>query len=312
MMSNYIIETNNLTKKFGKFTAVNNLELKVTKGKIHGFVGPNGAGKTTTIKMLIGAIKPSTGNGIVLDKNIGSIDARRLIGYAPEKSHFYPNMTAIEYLVYMGKLSGLSERKAFQKSVELLKLFELVDAMYRKPVDFSSGMKKKVVVAQALLNDPEILILDEPTANLDPTSRLFILDIIKKLVHERNLTVFISSHILTELELLVDEVTLINKGNIVLSGDITTIKDKFKQNRIHIHTDNNDILIDALNQMSFVERVIKQEENVVVFANDNQKLSSFIGPILAHFNLELYKYSDEKITLDNIYKNIFELGEQEL
>jgi len=154
-----------------------------------------------------------------------------LIGYAPAESLFYQNMTTIEYLVYIGQIKGLSRAKAINRGFDLIDYFDLNESMYRKPIDFSSGMKKKVIVAQALISNPKILILDEPTANLDPTARIQIVNILKKLIEENDLSVFISSHILSELESLVDEVTLIRNGKIVLSDNLNqNSKDKIYHN----------------------------------------------------------------------------------
>ena len=245
-MSEYIIETNNLTKKFGDFVAVNDLSLKITRNKIHGFIGPNGAGKTTTIRMLTGAIHPTSGEGRIDDYPIGSKNGRSYIGYAPADSLFYQNMTMIEYLVYVGQIKGLKKRKAIDKAFELIDYFDLSDSIYRKPVNFSTGMKKKVMVAQALINDPKVLILDEPTANLDPSARMSILNILRKLVEQNDLSIFISSHVLSELEALVDEVTLIRQGQIVLSGRLNDLKHIFNKGQYIIETSNNELFKELL------------------------------------------------------------------
>ena len=211
----YIIRTEGLTKRFGSFRAVDGISLAVRKGTIHGFIGPNGAGKTTTMKMLIGALKPTSGGGTIKGKSIGSLDSRRAFGFSPEHPHFYDDMTAHDYLTYMGRISGLSKGKAEARAAELLAWLDLKDFSHKKVGGFSAGMRQKLSLAQAMIHEPEILILDEPTANLDPAGRLSIIQKLKQLCKEREMTVFISSHILSELEKLVDEFTIINHGRLV-------------------------------------------------------------------------------------------------
>ncbi len=313
-MGNYIIETNNLMKKFGKFTAVKNLNLKITRNKIHGFIGPNGAGKTTTIRMLTGAIHPSGGEGKIDKYPIGSRNGRSLIGYAPAESLFYQNMTTIDYLIYMGQLKGLSKKSSIDKAFQLIDYFGLGDSTYRNPYYFSSGMKKKVMVAQALINDPQILILDEPTANLDPTARISIIEILKQLIRERNLSIFISSHILSELESLVDEVTLIRSGEIVLSGSLDEIKYLFNEGQYVIKTTDNEALKRALDMHcnSYVTYAEDSEEGVIIIKVDKEnryRLEGVIPALLAYYELSLLKFVEKEITLDDIYKKTYNTKE---
>ncbi len=310
-MNNYIIETNNLTKKFGNFVAVKDLNLKISRNKIHGFIGPNGAGKTTTIKMLTGAIHPSNGIGTIDNFKIGSKKGRSSIGYAPAESLFYQNMTTIDYLVYIGQIKGLSQKEAVEKAFSLIEYFELDDNAYRKPFNFSSGMKKKVIVAQALINDPKVLILDEPTANLDPTARINIIEILKKLISERDLSIFISSHILSELESLVDEVTLVRSGEIVLNGSLHKVKNIFNKGQYQIDTSNNNFLKKYLekNCNEFITSIEENNKGLIIVNVENEnryKLESVISPILSHFKIRLLKFVEEETSLDEIYKKIYD------
>lgn len=309
-MSQYIIETKELRKQFDDFIAVNNLDIKITKNKIHGFIGPNGAGKTTTIKMLTGAIYPTGGTAKIGNYKIGSKKGRSLIGYAPAESLFYENMTTIEYLVFIGQIKGLSKRKAIDKAYDLIDYFGLSEAVDRKPINFSSGMKKKVTVAQALINDPKILILDEPTANLDPTARIQIIEILRKLVKERNISIFISSHILSELETLVDEVTLIRSGEIVLCGDINEVKNKFNKGLYVVNSSDNELLKSFLIErcdpiISHIDYNDKGHLEIKVEDENKDKLETLIGPIVSHHKLKLHKFIQEEASLDEIYKTIY-------
>lgn len=225
-MNELMIETKGLTKAFGSFTAVDNVDIKVEKGTIHGFIGPNGAGKTTTIKMLVGSIRPTKGTGFIKGHRIGSFEARKLIGYTPEQPKFYGNMSAFDYVVYMGRISGMGKKDAESRASELLSWLELGGFVHKKVGGFSAGMKQRLGLVQALIHNPELLILDEPTANLDPSGRLSIINKLKSLSKEKGITVFVSSHILSELEKMVDFVTLLDKGRVVIEGDVKSLKRK--------------------------------------------------------------------------------------
>ena len=225
-MSELMIETKGLTKAFGSFIAVNSIDIKVKKGTIHGFIGPNGAGKTTTIKMLIGSIRPTEGTGFIKGHKIGSFEARKLIGYSPEQPKFYDNMTAFDYVVYVGRISGMDKKDAESRALELLEWLELGEFVHKKVGGFSAGMRQRLGLVQALVHNPELLILDEPTANLDPGGRLSIINKLESLSKEKNITVFVSSHILSELEKMVDFVTVLDKGRVVIEGDVESLKRK--------------------------------------------------------------------------------------
>ncbi|MDF2699024.1 MAG: transporter [Haloplasmataceae bacterium] len=309
-MSQYIIETENLTKNFGRFKAVDHINLKISRNKIQGFIGPNGAGKTTTIKMLTGAIHPTQGHGHINGYKMGSKNGKALIGYAPAESLFYSDMTTIEYLVYIGKIKGLKQSDAVNKACELIQYFGLEEATHRKPIHFSSGMKKKIIVSQALINDPKVLILDEPTANLDPTARIQILDILQKLMIERDISIFISSHILSELESLVNEVTLFNKGKIVLSGSLNEVKQKYSKGIYKVRTSDNNLFVDKL--MEHCKVLIKKitidpsgDLLITIIPKGKEKFELIIGPIISHYKISLIKFIQEDVSLDEIYKDIY-------
>ena len=187
----YAIETQGLTKMFCNFTDVDDISITVKEWTINGFIGPNGAGKTTTMKLLIGALHPTSGSGSVKGHPIGSMEAKKLLGFSPEHPKFYGDMKAQKYLVYMGMVCGMPRAAADQRTSELLKWLG-IDAFADKNIHgFSAGMCQKLSLAQSLIHEPEILILDEPTANLDPAGRLSIIENLKEICHESNVTVFI-------------------------------------------------------------------------------------------------------------------------
>ena len=226
------IETKQLTKTYksrvaGKINVVDHLDLHVEEGEIFGFLGPNGAGKTTTIKMLLGIIYPSTGEGYVLGKEIGDQDVHRMIAYLPERPYYYEHMTGMELLKFYGQLFGITDKAKFEALLEKVNLHR---DMSKTISQYSKGMQQRVGLAQSLLNDPKLLFLDEPTGGLDPIAHREIRDIILSF-REEGRTVFISSHELSEVELICDRVAIINRGVIERQGKLTEL---LKGGRIEI------------------------------------------------------------------------------
>jgi ABC-2 type transport system ATP-binding protein len=218
------IETKKLTKSYksrslGKINVVDNLDLTVEEGEIFGFLGPNGAGKTTTIKMLLGIIYPSAGEGFVLGREIGDMDVHKVISYLPERPYYYEHMTGLELLKFYGSLFGINDQEKFQM---LLTKVNLHRDMSKPISQYSKGMQQRIGLAQSLLNDPKLLFLDEPTGGLDPIAHREIRDLILSFRDEGR-TVFISSHELSEVELICDRVAIINKGIIERQGKLTDL-----------------------------------------------------------------------------------------
>ncbi|MGV3616355.1 MAG: ATP-binding cassette domain-containing protein [Fimbriimonas sp.] len=218
------IETKKLTKsyksrQYGRINVVDNLDLHVEEGEIFGFLGPNGAGKTTTIKMLLGIIYPTSGEGYVLGKEIGDMDVHRLISYLPERPYYYEHMTGPEILRFYGSLFGITDEKKFQMLLEKVNLHRDVTKSISQ---YSKGMQQRIGLAQSLINDPRLLFLDEPTGGLDPIAHREIRDLILSFRDEGR-TVFISSHELSEVELICDRVAIINKGVIARQGRLTDL-----------------------------------------------------------------------------------------
>ena len=218
------IETKQLTKSYrsrnsGNINVVDHLDLHVEEGEIFGFLGPNGAGKTTTIKMLLGIIYPSSGEGYVLGKEIGDMDVHRIISYLPERPYYYEHMTGPEILKFYGSLFGINDKAKFQMLLEKVNLHRDVTKTISQ---YSKGMQQRIGLAQSLINDPKLLFLDEPTGGLDPIAHREIRDLILGFRDEGR-TVFISSHELSEVELICDRVAIINRGVIERQGKLTDL-----------------------------------------------------------------------------------------
>jgi ABC-type multidrug transport system ATPase subunit len=233
----------NYTKVFKKFVATKNVSFTVGHGVIHGFIGPNGSGKTTSIKAMIGAYISKKGQISINGHPAGSANANSLIGYIPERASFPRHLNCVDYLATMAELSGLKVRDAKAKAMVILKNLGLERHAKRKPFSFSSGMQKKILLAQALITDPDILILDEPAANLDPTARKELFDELIKL-RKQGKTILLSSHILAELERLINEVTFIYHGKVMFSGKISEIENS--NSDVFIKTTNNREIADFI------------------------------------------------------------------
>ena len=218
------IETKKLTKSYkskahGMVDVVSQLDLHVEEGEIFGFLGPNGAGKTTTIKMLLSIIEPSAGEAFVLGKELGDFDVHKIISYVPERPYYYEYMTGMEILKFYGSLFGITDTARMDMLLEKVNLHR---DKTKTISQFSKGMQQRIGLAQALINDPKLLFLDEPTGGLDPIAHREIRDLILSF-REEGRTVFISSHELSEVELICDRVAIINHGVIARQGKLTEL-----------------------------------------------------------------------------------------
>ncbi|HEV3312843.1 MAG TPA: ABC transporter ATP-binding protein [Chloroflexota bacterium] len=208
---------------FGDKVAVRNLSLTVRRGEIFGFLGPNGAGKSTSIKMLLGLVKPTSGEAFVLGAPSSDVDVRRKIGFLPEDFRFYEWLTAAELLELHGRLAGVPVDKLRDRVPALIDLVGLTPHRDKRLEAFSKGMLQRIGLAQALVHEPELIFLDEPTSGLDPMGRRMVRDIIRA-QRDRGVTVFLNSHLLSEIEITCDEVVFIREGEVVTSRDLRTIE----------------------------------------------------------------------------------------
>ena len=228
-MSSYAIRLEELTKDYPvgfwrprPVRALDGVSLDVEPGEILGFLGPNGAGKTTTLKLLLQLIYPTSGRAEILGRPAGDVEARRRLGYLPELPYFYDNLTAEELLVYFGGLFGLSAADARSRCATLLNRVGRGGARRRQLRKYSKGMLQRVGIAQALVNDPEVVFLDEPMSGLDPVGRRDTRDLIRELRDEGR-TVFFSSHILSAAEALCSRVAILVQGRLVASGRLADL-----------------------------------------------------------------------------------------
>jgi ABC-2 type transport system ATP-binding protein len=208
------IQTHGLRKVFGEKVAVKGLTLEVAQGEVFGFLGPNGAGKSTSIKMLLGLVAPTRGEALVLGHAAGDVSVRKRVGFLPEHFRFYDWLTAAELLRFHGRLYGMADSQLRKRVPELLDLVGLWPHREKRLREFSKGMLQRIGLAQALLNDPDLIFLDEPTSGLDPVGRRLVRDIIRQ-QRSRGATVFLNSHLLSEVEITCDRVAFIKHGEVL-------------------------------------------------------------------------------------------------
>ncbi|WP_089608813.1 ABC transporter ATP-binding protein [Dehalobacterium formicoaceticum] len=223
--------TKDLGKKYGSFSAVEHLNLEVKEGSIFGFLGHNGAGKTTTISMLTTLVLPTSGRANICGYDIvkDNLKVRNLIGYLPENVTLYGDLTAMENLKFFGQLSGVKDVDA--RIEDILKLLEFTEWKNRKVKTYSKGTRQRIGIAQAILHNPKILFLDEPTSGLDPQGTKELRDILLMLNQERGTTIFMNTHLLSEVTKLCSDIGIISKGRLLLADSIKNIENKFPEEK---------------------------------------------------------------------------------
>ncbi|WP_455586318.1 ABC transporter ATP-binding protein [Bacteroides sp.] len=229
-MGEEVIVLTDLTKKYGSFTAVDHICLSVGKGEIFGLLGPNGAGKSTTILMMLGLTEPTSGSVSICGINATKhpIEVKKKIGYLPEDVGFYDDMTGVENLVYTATLNGISPEEARTKAEQLMTRVGLGEQLKKKTGKYSRGMRQRLGLADVLIKNPEIIILDEPTSGIDPAGVQEFITLIKQLSHEEKLTVLFSSHNLDQVQKVCDNVGLFNQGKLVAQINLSELR---KENR---------------------------------------------------------------------------------
>ena len=220
-----LIETQHVTKSYGSKLAVDDVSFQVGNGEIFGFLGPNGAGKTTTIKMIVGLLRPSSGivKAAGFDVQSQPLEAKASTGYVPDTPNLYAKLTGRELLRFVGDLYNLDRRQAGRRAEELLRILDLAAAADDTIDSYSHGMQQKASLAAALMHDPKVLVLDEPTVGLDPKSARLIKDILRQMA-ERGAAVFLSTHILEIAERMCDRIGIINKGELIAVGTMDELR----------------------------------------------------------------------------------------
>ena len=307
-----ILEVKGFSKKYrGRENyAVKDANFVVHKGEFHGFIGANGAGKTTTIKSIIGAYTKFSGDILIFGEHHNELSAKKRVGYIPEAAHFPKGMPLYTYLYLMANISGLSLRKAKIFANEKIEEFGLQNVRKKSPNTFSSGQKKKVLLAQSLVSDPELIIMDEPAANLDPKARgEFFRDLMK--LKDQGKTIFISSHILTELDQYVDNVTILDFGKVVYNGptEKLTRNENFEYifDLANIKEDSKKFLAVA-KEMSFTKIASHTKgSEICLKLKSKPNLFKFLDAI-GKKGIKLMQYRENKYSLQDVYDKFVRFG----
>lgn len=256
-----ILTLTNLSKNFGPITAVNNLSFTIEKGNVYGILGPNGSGKSTTLGIVLNVVNRSSGDFHWFDGDVSTHDALKKVGAIIERPNFYPYMTAVQNLELVCKIKGVTTDKVEEK----LEVVGLSDRMHSKFRTFSLGMKQRLAIASALLNDPEILILDEPTNGLDPEGIHQIREIIKRIASEGT-TILLASHLLDEVEKVCTHVVILQKGVSLYSGSVDGMN--ASHGFFTVQSDNLEVLQQALSQINAIGEIKKEGESLVAYLNE--------------------------------------------
>ena len=309
--SSAAIEVRGLTKHFNGVKAVNNISFTVRKGEIFGFLGPNGAGKTTTIRMITTLIKPSQGRANVCGFDVlkNPIDAKKKMGFMPDVPGFYGEMKAYEVLDFYASFYKIPKKTRKEKIDELFEMMQLTEFKNRKVKTYSRGMKQKLCFASSIINDPELLILDEPTIGLDPATIHFFRKTLQSL-NEKGVTIFLSSHILSEVQAICTKVGIINKGKIVAVDTIGALRSKTRykgDNIVSISYDKiNDNIIKIVEKIPGVLSVKNDNENkkLEIELEKNKSVIPIINKTLVENDVAVTGITKKEVNLEDIFLSL--------
>jgi len=302
-----MIKTENLTKVYNGIKAVDSLNLEIAKGDIFGFLGPNGAGKSTTILMLVGMIEPTEGKCIINDIEVARnpLKVKEIIGYLPEDVGFYGNMTAEQNLDYFARFYAAVDASERKKRIEeLLELVQLA-SVSQKVGGYSRGMNQRLGLAQALLNDPEVLFLDEPTANLDPEGVFQYRELIKQLSDEEK-TIFVSSHILSEVSKVCNTIGIISTGTLIANGTLEELKKELGR----VGAENQKIFVEAVEPLPEIEHedIISAEYSETkrkVIIESKSDIRDYIASSLFEKGVKVKEMKAEEPTLEDVFMSVY-------
>lgn len=313
--STVVLKTEALRKTFkvgfwGRpVTALEGLDLEVRQGEVFGFLGPNGAGKTTTLKILMGLIYPTSGRAWLFGKNVGDRDAKARLGFLPESPYFYDYLTGAEFLRFYGDLFGLSGAVVNRRISELLELVGMTHARDLQLRKFSKGMLQRIGIAQALINDPELVVLDEPMSGLDPIGRKEIRDLILRL-KETGKTIFFSSHILHDAEMLCDRVSILVKGRLVAMGCVSDLVGAASTQSIEALVEG--LGAEGLAQVKpFTEKITVSGDRALLVLNGQPQVDGVLDRIRA-MKAKLISLTPQNSSLEDLFmRQVREQGDRE-
>lgn len=310
----FAIKTENLTKKYGDLVAVNKLKLEVETKTVHGFLGPNGAGKTTTIKMLVGLLKPDEGTIRVLDRDaVGDKpEMRRHLGYMPELPKFPKHLTGWELLDIYGRMFGMTNQ---QRQEQLPELFELVGLKGRERDalgKYSKGMQQRLGIAQALLNAPELIVLDEPSLGLDPIGMVEVRELVKQIAKEGT-TVFLSSHLLFEVQQVCTHATIIHKGIALISDKLENISKKFAgPGRLLVEVSKlTKSISERVRALPFVSEVVEKDNMLTIEVETSDDVRPQVSQAITRAGGVIISMKTEGQSLEDVFVKLVKKREED-
>ncbi|AIQ71014.1 ABC transporter ATP-binding protein [Paenibacillus graminis] len=303
-----MLQLTNLTKKYNDITVVNNITLNVKRGEIFGLLGPNGAGKSTTVSMISTVLTPTSGSITIDNKSLREkpIEIKKIMGIVPQDLALYQALSAKENLEFFGSLYGLSGKKLKNRTNEVLEIIELQDKKNQDVAELSGGMKRRVNIGVALMNDPKLLILDEPTVGIDPQSRNHILETVKKLNQDRGMTVIYTSHYMEEVEYLCKNVAIIDHGSLIALGT----KEELKQSLAACDTltvnfsEASEGALKQLNRIPGISKVNIEGNQISMLVSTNDKNVIEIVDEIKKLGIKLTSFKYEEVNLESIFLQI--------
>lgn len=309
-----MVEIEELTKRYGRFLALDHVNFHINKGDIFGFVGPNGAGKTTTMRIMCGLIKATSGNVVIDGVNVlkRPAEVKRLIGYVPDFFGVYDNLKVMEYMEFYGSMYGMRKADVVDASERLLELVNLQDKHEAFVDSLSRGMKQRLCVARSLIHDPELLILDEPGSGLDPRSRVDMWNLLKRL-SAMGKTIMISSHILPELSEMCDSIGVLDHGRMVASGNVDEILDhsdamspvRIKGYMLGMSAETSMDRISVIIKERFdVDRIIVREDEIFVYYTGSRERDSELLRSLVDNGVHIHQFYRDRGDLESLFLEI--------
>ena len=301
-----ILDVKNLKKSFNGHAVIRDLSFQVPEHSVFGFLGENGAGKTTTMKMILGLLQPDAGEIRIAGNRVsyGETKTNRMIGYLPDVPEFYNYMRAKEYLKLCGEVSGMPAKKILEKSGKLLEIVGLKDVK-QKIGGYSRGMKQRLGIAQALLNDPKLLLCDEPTSALDPVGRKEILDILS--VVKSQMTVVFSTHILSDVERICDRVAVLHDGELALCGGLEELKSGHKRDEMILELMNEEDAKKVQGMLRLTEGITdvnRSRLSLTILVQDVQKSGFQILALILKEQIQVLKYEVQEPNLETLFMEV--------
>jgi ABC-2 type transport system ATP-binding protein len=310
-MSQRMIEAEGLTKRYGQFTAVDSVSLRLEEGEVYGFLGPNGSGKSTTILMLLGLTEPTEGQSRVCGFNPTRepLSVKRLVGYLPENVGFYADLTGRENLLFTASLNQIPRVEAHRRVVTLLEEVELGNAMDQLVGQYSRGMRQRLGLADVLLKEPSLVILDDPTLGLDPAGIQWLLGLIQEMSSQRKIAVLLSSHQLHEVQQVCHRVGIMSKGQLVLEGTVEDLTGKADSGGYSVEVEvrkSGDSVATAISQIPGVNHCEAMGNRVTVLSAKDVRTQ--VVTVVAAHGAGLVELRSRNRTLEDIYLRYFQEG----